>query len=119
MNRAFESEGGDFEFNPEMGEFGESEFGEAEFGEAEFGEAEFDEAELSMRDHRRRPSPWPATRSRACPQRPFPSRLARTPQPYRYPARPRYSSRPYAAPSYTAPRPYGASRPFQWRSQYG
>src|SRR6187402_2817816 len=46
MSRAFESEGSDFEFNPEMGEFDE-----AEFGEAEFDEAEFDEAET--RDHRR------------------------------------------------------------------
>ena len=45
MSRAFENQSSEYEYNPEMGEFGDSEFGE---GEEEFGEAEFDALRLGL-----------------------------------------------------------------------
>ena len=107
MNRAYERESGDYEFNPEMGEFDE-----AEYGEAEFDEAEFDEAEVSVRDHRRRgPPPPPPPRPGGYPQRRYASRFAGPPRPFRYPTRPRYPSRSYGA------RPYGAGRQYRWTAR--
>ncbi|MEY9880947.1 hypothetical protein [Bradyrhizobium sp. USDA 329] len=110
MNRAFESERSDFEFNSEMDEFGEAEFGEAESDEAEFGEAE-------IRDHRRRLSRLPP---RAYPQRPYTSRVSApsfryspSGQASRY-----YAARPYRSTVYGS-RPFGASRWWSARPVYG
>lgn len=109
MYRAFESEGSDFEFSPEMGEFGEAEFGEAESDEAEFGESE-------VRDHRRRWAPPP---SPSYPQRAYGSRFSgpsfrypRSGQVSRY-----YAARPYRSPVYGS-RPYGATRWWSTRPAY-
>ena len=112
MSRAFENQASEYEYNPEMGEFGDSEFGE---GEEEFGEAEFGEAEV--RDHRRRLPPPPP---RGYPQRPYPPRVSGPS--FRYPrsgqASRYYAARPYRLPGY-ASRPYGGTRWSPARTVYG
>jgi outer membrane protein OmpA-like peptidoglycan-associated protein len=112
MSRAFENEASGYEYNPEMGEFGESEFGggEQEFGEAEFGEAE-------VRDHRRRLPPPPP---RGYPQRPSAPRVSGPS--FRYPPSGQvsryYAPRPYRSPAYGS-RPYGGMRWSPARPGYG
>ena len=122
MRRAFEAERSDFEFEPEMGEFGEAESDEAEFGEAEFGEAEFGEAEAEWEAERgRRRWPPPPVRVRDYRQRSMTSRPAR---PFQWSGRSRSWSRPstarsqrWAARPRTWSRPYSAAQRYRWQAR--
>ena len=118
MSRAFESEASDYEYKPEMGEFGEAEFGE---GEEEFGEAEFGEAEAEWeaeRGRRRRPPP-PYGSATIGSGNDVPSA-----RPYQWSGRSRSWSRPSTARSQrwatrprTWSRPYSAAQRYRWQAR--
>jgi outer membrane protein OmpA-like peptidoglycan-associated protein len=119
MSTTFEAEGGDFEFDPEMGDFGEAEFDEAEFDEAEFDEAE---TEWESERVRRRPPLSPFVRPRILPRPQAWSRSFTASRPPGWPARPRFAPRPFvgsrplrwAAWPRFASRPFATAQPYRW-----